>query len=544
MSIRIWSGVALCALVAGTAVAQDKDDAHNARRRAVSHVLLISIDGMHAIDFANCASGVPGVLGGQPYCPNLAGLSYHGYAYTEASTSRPSDSFPGLTAIVTGASPFTTGAFYDVSYDRALSPPAKTTPYGIVGGADLCPKVVGTQLGYDEEIDADYTKLDAGGGIDPDYLPRDPKHGCAPVYPHSYIKTNTIFEVVKANGGYTAWSDKHQSYELTKGPSGQGVNDFWAPEINSIPVPLKVTRLPGVSCSPLPDQTAVSSSNSYTDSFANVRCYDAYKAQGILNEIDGKDHTGAASTQVPTLFGMNFQAVSVGQKLVQKSIGVTGGYADAAGTPSATLAKQIQFVDSAIGEMELELSKRGLIDSTAIIVTAKHGQSPIDPKSVLRLPSDDATKDAPSSLFNTVQALEDDVSLLWLPNHTAGVAAAVAAIEANRAKVGADGGEILYGPMLSLMFNPNLASTPDIIVLPKVGVVYTGGKKKIAEHGGFALDDTNVMMLVSAPGLEAKRFTTQVQTAQVAPTALKLLGLDPDKLDAVRVEGTQALPGF
>jgi len=195
--------------------------------------------------------------------------------------------------------------------------------------------------------------------------------------------------------------------------------------------------------------------------------------------------------------------------------------------------------------MQLELSKQGLIDSTAIIVTAKHGQSPIDPKSVLRIPADDATKVAPSSLLNTTQALEDDVSLLWLTNRTtAGVASAVATLEANRAKIGADGGEILYGPMLSLMFNPNLPSTPDIIVLPNVGVVYTGGTKKVAEHGGFALDDTNVMMLVSAPGLEAQTYTTRVQTAQVPPTILKLLDINPAKLDAVRLEGTLTLPGF
>jgi hypothetical protein len=541
MSIRSANGVALCALVAGLssaapAGAWDRDLDH------VAHVLLISIDGMHAVDFANCANGVNG---GQPYCPNLAALAKHGYLYTEASTSRPSDSFPGLTALVTGGSPYSTGAFYDVSYDRALSPPAKTTPYGIVGGANLCPGTVGTQVGLDEEIDVDLTKLDAGGGIDPGYLPRDPKNGCAPVYPHSFIRDNTIFEVVKAAGGYTAWTDKHQSYELVKGPSGQGVNDFWAPEINSIPVPINVTRIPGVSCSPLPDQTAVSSSNAYTDSFANTRCYDAYKAQGILNQIDGNDHTGQAHTRVPNLFGMNFQAVSVGQKLVEKSTGVAGGYQDAAGTPSQALLAQIQFVDAAIGQMVAELSTRNLTSSTAIIVTAKHGQSPIDPKSVLRIPHDDATKNPPSSLLNTTQALEDDVALLWLTDRSkSGLASAVATLEQNRVTIGADGGEIFYGPQLSLLFNTSDSRTPDIVVQPKIGVTYTGGAKKVAEHGGFAHDDTNVMLLVSNPRLTARTFTTRVQTAQVAPTALTLLGHDPFRLDAVRLEGTQNLPGF
>jgi hypothetical protein len=37
----------------------------------ISHVLLISVDGMHALDFANCSAGISGVNGGQSYCPHL-----------------------------------------------------------------------------------------------------------------------------------------------------------------------------------------------------------------------------------------------------------------------------------------------------------------------------------------------------------------------------------------------------------------------------------------------------------------------------------------
>jgi arylsulfatase A-like enzyme len=73
-------------------------------------------------------------------------------------------------------------------------------------------------------------------------------------------------------------------------------------------------------------------------------------------------------------------------------------------------------------------------------------------------------------------------------------------------------------------------------VQPNVGVVYTGSLKKQAEHGGFADDDTNVMLLVSNPNLRARKIATFVETTQVAPTILKLLGLDPNSLDAVRKE--------
>ena len=148
MSRYLLSSVALGALALGCMAASSADAEFglgegfgegfgNGRAR---HVLLISIDGMHALDFANCASGIAGVNGGAPYCPNLAALGAQGVTYTQTSTSRPSDSFPGLTALVTGGSPRSTGAFYDVSYDRSLSPPAQTTPYGITGGAGLCPE--------------------------------------------------------------------------------------------------------------------------------------------------------------------------------------------------------------------------------------------------------------------------------------------------------------------------------------------------------------------------------------------------------------------
>ena len=86
--------------------------------------------------------------------------------------------------------------------------------------------------------------------------------------------------------------------------------------------------------------------------------------------------------------------------------------------------------------------------------------------------------------------------------------------------------------------------TPDIAVQPNIGVIYTGGKKKIAEHGGFAPDDTNVMLLVSNAGLATGTIATPVQTTQVAPTILKILGINPSELKAVAKDKTQILPGL
>jgi hypothetical protein len=523
----------------------------------IQHVLLISVDGMHSVDFANCAKGVPS-SGNEPYCPHLASLSATGVHYLQALTSKPSDSFPGLVAQITGATPRSAGIFYDVSYDRALSPPAKTTPYGIVGGAKLCPSVVGTQVGFDEEIDFNYLKLDSGkpngssgiNGINPDYLPRDPKNGCAPVYPHTYLRVNTIFNVVKNAGGYTAWSDKHPSYDFTNGPSGDGVDDLWSPEINSIPVPIPTVQ----GCNPLPDPGAATSSNAWTDSFQNIRCYDQFKVQAVLNWIDGKTHDGSATAPVPNVFGMNFQAVSVGEKLVEKSLSLTGGYVDVLGTPSDSLLAEIQYVDGAIGQFVSELKKQGLLDSTLIIVSAKHGQSPIDPSRVLRIPGDVSTDEPPSQILSpagvgpglpVAQADEDDISMLWLTDQSqTESAAATLALASNENLFGQ--GEIFAGPSLTLQFNDPLTDsrTPDIIVAPNVGVIYTGGTAKVSEHGGFAYDDRNVLLIVSNPSYKPVTFNDQVETRQIAPTIVKALGLDPNLLSAVKSEHTETLPGL
>ena len=525
------------------------------------HVLLISIDGMHSVDLANCVKGVS-TSGNQPYCPNLGSLLSTGVSYAQAFTPRPSDSFPGLTALITGGTTRSAGMFYDVNYDRALSPPYETTPYGIVGGPTLCPSVIGTQVGFDEEIDYNLQKLDAGrpngdegrNGINPKYLPRDPYNGCRPVYPHDYIRVNTIFNVVHNSGGYTAWSDKHPSYDFTNGPTGDGVTDLWSPEINSIPINLPV----GPGCNPLPDPADAQSTDAWTDSFQNIQCYDSLKVGAILNEIDGKTHDGRSSAPVPALFGMNFQAVSVGEKLVEKNpptnpnFSQTGGYIDPLGTPSASLQQEVEYVDASIGKMITELTKQGLLNSTLIVVSAKHGQSPIDPNRVLRIPADNPNDEPPSQVLSpngvgpgypVVQADEDDVSLLWLADQTQ-TTADVATLTANESLYGQ--GEIFAGPALDLFFNDPLidSRTPDIVIAPNVGVIYTGGKGKVAEHGGFANDDRNVMLVVSNPALKAGTFNGQVETRQIAPTILNALGLDPNQLQAVQQEGTAELPGL
>jgi len=550
------AALALSALLSQPAHADGRDD-HGIRR-----VLLVSIDGMHAVDYENC------IVGG--YCPNLAALATTGVRYTRTSTSRPSDSFPGLMALVSGGSPKTVGAFYDVAYDRVLAPPQNDTGNGVAGGACNPGVANGTTTEYEEGVDIDQTKLNGGGpygptdggikSIDPTRLPRDPFDHCKPVYPWNFVRTNTIFGVIHAARGYTAWSDKHPVYAAVSGPSQNAgnVDDYYSPEINSKVVALTgVTTATNIPCSPIRDTTQV---GSWTDSFENIQCYDALKVNAILNEIGGKTHDGLRHAPVPTLFGMNFQAVSVGQKLIQNG-NLIGGYTDAAGTPTSLLQDEIGFVDASIGQMVASLRSRGLVDSTLIVVTAKHGQSPIDPARFFPIPGHGGTNgtspanwiagylpfsESPANPTG-IGPTEDDISLLWLA-HSSDTLAAVGVLEANAASAGI--GQIFYGPSLETMFNapglPPLGDprSPDIIVQPNVGVVYTGSSKKQAEHGGFAQDDTNAMLLVSNPAMEPGVVTSFVETSQVAPTILKALALDPRALEAVRKEGTPVLPGL
>jgi arylsulfatase A-like enzyme len=255
---------------------------------------------------------------------------------------------------------------------------------------------------------------------------------------------------------------------------------------------------------------------------------------------------------------MNFQVVSVGQKLIEKNV-ATGGYLDAMGTPSPELLGEIQFVDASIGEMVSALKSEGKYDSTLIIISAKHGQSPIDPKRFFPIPGHSGTNgESPANLIASllpfsesplnptgIGPTEDDISLLWLKDSSQ-TGNAVTTLEDNAAKAGI--GEIFVGLTLDQMFNaPGLPPSgdprsPDIIVTPNVGVIYTGSTAKQSEHGGFSHDDTSVVMLVSNPHFSSKTVTSPVETIQIAPTILKALGLDPWKLDAVRKEGTQALP--
>jgi predicted AlkP superfamily pyrophosphatase or phosphodiesterase len=537
---RLALASALCSpiLLPTATPALSDDDAP----RHVDHVLLISVDGLHAVDLENCIA--------TKLCPSLAKLTKHAAVYPNASTTKPSDSFPGLLAQLTGGTPKSHGVFYDDSYDRTLFAPAGHPPQPCKTGpgaeTNIAENVDKNQHSIDGGVPAALTGLNSAVAIDPNNLPGQSVHGmCSPVWPHNFVRTNTIFGVIHKHGLRTAWSDKHPAYDIINGHdredeivSGPGTNvdDFFAPEINSDLSAANISLIASLGLHSTAPPPAVIAGGDFTSSIDGVEWYDGIKVQAIINEINGFDHTGKSHRATPTIFGMNFQAVSVGQKLN------IGGYVDPAATPSANLANTIAFVDRSIGQFMEALRDRRLSDKTLVIVSAKHGQSPIDRSK--RTALDDSAVIAAPIGSNFAFDIGDDGVLIWLKDNSNGkTAQAVAALNAFNGDTGIV--EWLSGPLLTLPFqDPATDSrTPDIIGIARTGVIYTGGSK-IAEHGGFNEDDVHVALIVASPGIEKITINAAVATTQIAPTILKVLGLDPNELDAVRLEGTRVLPGF
>jgi hypothetical protein len=547
------AALGLCSL----AIAQDRE---------VKHVLIISVDGIHAVDAERFIATHPESA--------LAELAGHAVRYTSAATTRPSDSFPGVLSILTGGSPASADVFYDVSWDRTQWPPG---PAGCTG-------TQGQQTTYDETIDLLTVDPTTGlaidhNQIDPTRLPWARIDGtCQHVYPHQFVKVNTIFDVVKAAGGRTAWADKHAAYDLVTGPTGKAVDDLYTPEVTN-PQTLKDSMnnaIPGPYDGTYSIVTDASGTHVTPDATVSVNCTldnDKRKIDALVFEINGFDHTGLHPVGTPTVFGTDLQAVSVGQKVSHDNTdgtcyapdpaglddpshapltGKPGGYVDGSGAPTAVLEYALEQTDASLGRLIAALKSRHIYDSTLFIVTAKHGQTPIDPLKTNKIGGLQGLVSAYASPSDaTAQAIanagenEDDIALIWLQDQTQAPAAAQW-LRDNNVAAGLHIQQVLSGDLLKLRFRDPTKDnhTPDIIVVPEPGTIYTTSKKKNEEHGGFSNDDTNVALVVSQPGIEEKVIKGPVLTTQIAPTALKALGLDPNGLQAVHIEHTEVLPGL
>ncbi|SDP18650.1 Type I phosphodiesterase / nucleotide pyrophosphatase [Nakamurella panacisegetis] len=565
LAASVSSGEAGATSAAGTKGSPVKQQNHVLAK----HVLVLSVDGLHQTDLA-------WYIRTHPHSA-LASLVASGTEYTNAQTTFPSDSFPGMVAALTGGGPGTSGVFYDDTYNRALLP---------AGTLDCSTATPGTEVSWTEAADRSQSPitLDAGQKlsapvltalptntlaetiassagvtaailkmtptpqalIDPATLPVNPTT-CLPVYPSQYLRVNTVFEVARAAGLRTAWSDKHPAYEILNGPSGAGVQDLFTPEINGV---------------------ADNAGDDWTTDNALTQEYDSTKVAAIVNEINGFDHSGSRRVGTPAIFGMNFQTVSTAQKL-PVSDGLAGGY-HADGTPGPLVQRALTYIDTQVDTMTAAIRRNGLTGSTAIILSAKHGQAPVDESTLRRVDDgkiiaalDSAwAADHPAAAPLVSFSVDDDGMLLWLSDRSSAAldfAQHFLLTYAAPANLATDSKGVYSATVdrsgLTRVYTGRAADTlvrarngdshaPDLIGITQPGVVYTGGVKKIAEHGGDAPADLDVALVVSGPVTQRAVNSGRVRTTQIAPTILRLLGLNPNALQAVRIEHTAVLPGL
>jgi arylsulfatase A-like enzyme len=539
--------------------------ARAAAAASAKHVVVISIDGLHQTDLdAYVATHSTSML---------AKFVNEGATYTNAHTPFPSDSFPGLTAIVTGANPRSSGVYYDDSWNRSLLP----------AGTTHCAHVAaGVEVTYFEALDLNPLSIDAGFGvgslatradirrniykmpnqaralINKALLPVDPIT-CKGVYPHAYMRVNTMFEVAKAHGMHTAWSDKHAAYDLINGPSGAGVDDLFAPEINSL----------------VPNSGGLD----WTQDNLYTQFYDSLKVQAVINWAHGGNHDGTNNAAgEPAIFGMNFQSVSTAEKLnfshFNSDGGVPGlgGYTGGGTAAGPVLGGALDFVDAQLAKIAAAINPH----DTLLIVSSKHGQSPLA-RAQLRLIDDGEVTGALNSAWAAAHpsaknplvafAICDDGMLIWLSDRSKTATdfaktfiwnyrpLQVGGSNANGAFVDYSGTvhhsglrQILAGKEAADFIGVAVSDdrVPDVIGIASIGTVYSSPTqiKKIAEHGGDAKQDRHVPIIVWGAGVHNVRIDNLVETTQIAPTVLTALGLPAHELKAVQVEHTESLPGL
>jgi hypothetical protein len=556
----------------------------------IKHVLLISVDGMHQSDLAWYVTNHPN--------SELARLATGGAEFTNAQTSDPSDSDPGGTALMTGGDPKVTGIYYDDEYSHGVFPPGTTNCSGLVPGGDVIYDSPDDDLPAVPDLlnngsGNTFPSFDEGGsifphgidhdpglimnlsphpqsGLNPATYPVDPKT-CKPIQPWDYLGVNTIFQVIHNAGMRTAWSDKHAIYTSFNGPgsNGMSIDDFFGPEIDS-----QAVEPNGV---PYPVDGAWTADNAAT------RQYDSYKVQAVVNWINGYDHAGTGpKVGTPAIYGMNFQTVSTAEKLKSSPAALigpnkqgnytegpslAGGYVTVNGqqVPGPLLRSALNYVNDALQRMVDTIRADGEAGSTAIILTAKHGQSPLNNNQLQRIDDGPIISGVnaawaakhPNTPTLVVQEADDDGLLWWLSNRSQAATdfvknylwthSAPAVNYAGQTITVQHSGlrEIFAGHQSAHFFGVPFSDPhhPDVFGISQVGTIYTTGSK-IAEHGGDNPGDRDVPLVVYAPStVQPGQSSDSVETTQVAPTILKLLGLNPNSLQAVQREGTQVLPG-
>jgi len=227
----------------------------------------------------------------------------------------------------------------------------------------------------------------------------------------------------------------------------------------------------------------------------------------------------------------------------QKGFGYLNGSTSTNPLFGPNLTDALDFTDNRLGGLVQKLKDAGIYDSTLLIVTAKHGQSPMDPTL--------SDKIAPATLQNGTSVkfafvTADDGAYIWLedptPENVAQAKSDLLAYKPARIAEIFAGLEVYQHGFGDPRLDPRV---PDLVVRSEIGVIYASPTaSKNMEHGGINPDDLSVAMFVHNPEFKAATMKDLVYTRQIAVTALLALGAPVTELDGAQADGTVALPGL
>jgi arylsulfatase A-like enzyme len=438
---------------------------HTPTDHPAERVLIISINGLRAVNLANFVSSHPQ--------SELAELTKRGVTYTNAHVAWP-DTAAGMMAMASGGSPISTGIFSIRGYDRSLQRDGKGCAR-VASALDLAAGQVGL------------LKAEAGCEAEP---------------AHRLMRVNSIFDLVHAAGGRTAWADANAAYaDLLRGPSGTALDDVFIAQA-------------------APDGKDRISSAEEQDR----ACVDA-----VIQWMHSR-------STAPRLSGMSLLGLDAAQRTVPLSQTSTEGAARSIKT------LPLVHIDTQIRRIVTALKNAGLFDSTWIIVTAPHG-SIGDTANLRFVDAARVEKLAKAAAGDELgRVVVGTAAMIWL-KHPDKTNAVVNAYRAEMLELGI--GAIFFGEKLSLIMNTAKEDSrmPDVVLEPQAGVVWATDGQWPEHVGGFSDDENHVALLISGRQLMDRVDKTPVPTGQVAPLILRTLGMEKLDLQALRQEHVPALPG-
>ncbi|RHZ59214.1 hypothetical protein CDV55_103702 [Aspergillus turcosus] len=450
-------------------------------------VVYLSFDGMHQTDLVEYIEMFPN--------STFASVVKNSIVFNNAKASKPSDSFPATIAPFTGASARVSGVYWQVTWAKDLYPPSSN-----------CSGPIGSVADWSQVIDYNASSITGGNAFNLSALPMKLNSWgvCEPLFPHDYLRVNTVFEVGRANGLNTAYFDKHPGYEFVNGPSGLGLTQGYFPENAAV-------------ASTLEAQLA----------------WDDLHWSALANVTAGHYVNGTGSIDF-SIIGSNFNSITWAQ-----SSG--GGYSNCStlANPifSPNLTAAFHAADAKLGAFIKQLEAAGKLESTLLILSSKQGQSPVD-ESTLTLIDPQLVINATGVNVSLLTA--SDTGLIWLENGQDAVTAKnnllAKAEELNIVNVLAGDEVWEYG-----FGNPRLdPRAPDVVILAKDGTLYESGATE--DHGGWFPDDLDVPLVLYNPTFTHANISLEVRTTQIASTILAALGLPLAQLDGWRMEGSPVLP--